>query len=120
MLDEARLKQAFLNLFVNARQAMPEGGELLVRVRRVGTEVEVSVTDTGTGMSEEKLERCFDEYWSDKSGGTGLGLSMARRIVEEHGGAIDVVSEVGRGTSFMIRLPLAVELAGGERPEVTR
>ena len=112
MLDEARLKQAFLNLFVNARQAMPEGGELLVRVRRVGTEAEVSVTDTGTGMSAEKLERCFEEYWSDKSGGTGLGLATARRIVEEHGGSISVVSEEGRGTSFLIQLPLAVELAG--------
>ena len=91
---------------------MPEGGELLVRVRRMGTQVEVSVTDTGIGMAPEVLERCFEEYWSDKKGGTGLGLATAQRIVEEHGGTLTVVSEAGRGTSFSIYLPLAVELTG--------
>lgn len=114
LVDEARIKQAVLNLLVNARQAMPSGGELLVRVRRVGTRVELSITDTGMGMSSEKLARCFEEYWSDKPGGTGLGLSTARRIVEEHGGTITVVSEEGRGSSFSILLPLAVELVRGE------
>jgi len=115
LADEAQIKQAVLNLFVNARQAMPEGGELLVRVRRVGNEVEIQVTDTGIGMPESKLERCFDEYWSDKRGGTGLGLATAKRIIEEHGGSISVVSEPGRGTSFSIYLPLAVELTGKRR-----
>ena len=113
LVDEAQIKQAFLNLLVNARQAMPDGGELVVQAHRVGTRVEVRITDTGTGMSEEKLARCFDEYWSDKKGGTGLGLSTAKRIIEEHGGRIEVVSEEGRGTSFSVLLPLAVELAGG-------
>ncbi len=117
LVDEARIKQAILNLLVNARQAMPAGGELLVRVRRGGTQVELSITDTGTGMSAEKLQRCFDEYWSDKPGGTGLGLSTARRIVEEHGGTIAALSEEGRGSSFSILLPLAVELA---RPGAAR
>lgn len=114
LVDEARIKQAVLNLLVNARQAMGSGGELLVRLRRVGTEVELSITDTGTGMSSEKVAKCFEEYWSDKPGGTGLGLSTARRIVEEHGGTITVVSEEGRGSSFSIFLPLAVELVRGE------
>jgi signal transduction histidine kinase len=77
--------------------------------------VALSITDTGIGMAPEKLARCFDEYWSDKKGGTGLGLSTARRIVEEHGGTIGVVSEVGRGSSFTIYLPLIVELAGAQR-----
>ena len=112
LVDEARIKQAILNLLVNARQAMAQGGELLVRVRRMGTQVEVSITDTGSGMSSEALARCFDEYWSDKPGGTGLGLSTARRIIEEHGGTITVISELGRGSSFSIYLPLAVELTG--------
>ncbi len=112
LADEAQVKQAFLNLFVNARQAMGDGGELLVQARRLGTRVEVTVTDTGPGMSPEKLELCFDEYWSDKKGGTGLGLATAKRIIEEHGGTIAVISEVGRGTSFSVLLPLAVELAG--------
>jgi signal transduction histidine kinase len=117
LVDEAQIKQAFLNLLVNARQAMPDGGELVVQSFRVGTRVEVTVTDTGTGMSEEKLARCFDEYWSDKKGGTGLGLPTAKRIIEEHGGTIRVVSEPGRGTSFTVGLPLAVELTGGRRDE---
>jgi len=112
LVDESRIKQAILNLLVNARQAMPEGGELLVRVRRIGNDVEVSITDTGIGMSAEKLERCFEEYWSDKKGGTGLGLAAARRIIEEHGGTITAISELGRGSSFSTCLPLAVELTG--------
>jgi signal transduction histidine kinase len=116
LVDEARIKQAILNLLVNARQAMLSGGELLVRLRRVGTKVELSITDTGTGMSSEKLAKCFEEYWSDKPGGTGLGLSTARRIIEEHGGTIAVVSEENRGSSFSILLPLAVELVRGEEP----
>jgi len=111
LVDEARVKQAVLNLLVNARQAMPDGGELMVRVRRMGTEVELQVTDTGMGMSPEKLARCFEEYWSDKPGGTGLGLPTAKRIIEEHGGKITALSEEGRGSSFAILLPLAVELA---------
>jgi signal transduction histidine kinase len=116
LVDEARIKQAVLNLLVNARQAMLSGGELLVRLRRAGTKVELSITDTGLGMSSEKLARCFEEYWSDKPGGTGLGLSTARRIIEEHGGTIAVVSEEGRGSSFSLLLPLAVELVRGEEP----
>ncbi len=112
LVDEARIKQAILNLLVNARQAMADGGELIVRVRRVGNQVELTVTDTGTGMSPEVLERCFEEYWSDKKGGTGLGLATARRIITEHGGSMDVVSEKGQGTSFAVFLPLAVELTG--------
>lgn len=112
LADEGQIRQALLNLIVNARQAMPEGGELLVRLARVGNEAEVSVTDTGIGMDERQLERCFDVYYSNKKGGTGLGLATTRRIVEEHGGSIRVLSEPGRGTSFNFVLPLAVELAG--------
>lgn len=112
MLDAGAFKQALLNLFVNARQAMPMGGELIVRARREGNWVELSVTDTGTGMSPEALEHCFDVYFSTKKGGTGLGLPTTKRIVEEHGGRIAVVSEESRGTSFSIVLPLLVEIHG--------
>jgi signal transduction histidine kinase len=96
------------------------GGELIVRVRRQGNFVELSVTDTGVGMSPEDLERCFEVYFSTKREGTGLGLSTTKRIVEEHGGRIHVISEPGRGTSFSILLPLLLEIhhtrSGGEPP----
>jgi signal transduction histidine kinase len=118
LVDATAIKQAVLNLLVNARQAMPGGGELMVRLTRSGNWVELAITDTGVGMRPEVIERCFDEYWSDKKGGTGLGLSTARRIVEEHGGSIAVVSEPGRGSSFSIFLPLFVELTGTRRAAV--
>ena len=110
MLDEGAFRQALLNLLVNARQAMPMGGELIVRVQRHGNQVELSVTDTGVGMPPEALEHCFDVYFSTKKGGTGLGLPTTRRIVEEHEGRITVISEPNRGTSFSIFLPLLVEI----------
>ena len=115
MLDPGAFKQAVLNLCVNARQAMPDGGELIVRARREGKYVELSITDTGVGMQPEELARCFELYWSTKKSGTGLGLSTTKRIVEEHGGTITVVSELGRGTSFSIVLPLLVEIHGTKK-----
>lgn len=119
LVDGGAIQQALLNLLVNAREAMPGGGELLVRLRREGNWVACSVTDTGIGMRPDQVERCFDEYWSDKKGGTGLGLSTSRRIIEEHGGSIDVVSEPGRGTSFTLYLPLLVEIPGERRRSST-
>jgi signal transduction histidine kinase len=122
MLDPLAFRQAILNLFVNARQAMPMGGELIVRARRQGNSVELSVTDTGVGMAPGDLERCFELYYSTKRDGTGLGLSTTKRIVEEHGGRIHVISEPGRGTSFSILLPLLVEIhhtRTGVEPEET-
>ena len=117
LVDETQIKQAILNLLLNARQAMPNGGELLVRTERVGNDVRLTVTDTGVGMSADELARCFDVFWSNKKGGTGLGLASARRIVEEHGGSLIVVSEEGRGTSFALLLPLAVELLSRKSEE---
>ncbi len=112
MLDAGAMKQALLNLFVNARQAMPMGGELIVRAQRRGNFVELTVTDTGVGMPSEDVARCFDVYFSTKRGGSGLGLSTTRRIIEEHGATISVLSELGRGTSFSILMPLLVEIHG--------
>ena len=117
LVDEDRIKQALVNLFRNAAQAMPDGGELLVRLRRIGNHVELTVTDTGVGMSAEQVDRCFELYWSTKKNGTGLGLATTRRIVEQHGGTISVLSDPGRGTSFSITLPLVVEIARTEGRE---
>ena len=110
LLDKGLFRQALLNLFVNARQAMVDGGELIVQAQRQGNYVEVTVTDTGVGMDDETQSKCFDIYWSNKKQGTGLGLPTVRRIVEEHEGTIGVLSEPGRGTSISVVLPLAVEI----------
>ncbi len=114
MLDAGAFRQALLNLMVNARQAMPGGGELIVSIERRGRWVDIALTDTGMGMDSEQQQRCFSLYWSTKRGGTGLGLATVQRIVSEHGGSIALESESGRGTRFTIRLPLLVELAQRE------
>lgn len=110
MLDQGALRQALINLVVNARQAMPGGGELIVELGRSGSAAELSITDSGVGMSADQLERCFDLYFSTKRGGTGLGLATVRRIVEMHGGEIAVMSEEGRGTRFVLWIPLLQEI----------
>ena len=112
IVDASALRQALLNLVVNARQAMPMGGELIVRLERDGSHAVLTITDTGVGMAGADIEHCFDAYWSTKKSGTGLGLATTRRIIQEHEGTISVVSELGRGTSFRIVLPLVVEIAG--------
>lgn len=117
LLDEGVMRQVLINLLVNARQAMPSGGELIVQVRRSGSRAQIVITDTGIGMDPEELERCFDLYWSTKREGTGLGLSTVRRVVEQHEGTIGVVSEKGRGTSFTITLPLVQEVTGARAEE---
>lgn len=112
MIDTEAIRRVLINLLVNARQAMPGGGELIVQIRREGPWAELAITDTGVGMDEEQLAKCFDLYWSTKRGGTGLGLSTVQRTIAEHGGSVRVLSEPGRGTSFTVCVPLVQELAG--------
>ncbi len=111
-----QILQVILNLLINARQAMPEGGELQIRIKAVPGEpfAALRVRDTGCGIPHDKLPRIFEPYFSTKhgaddsgKGGTGLGLSTARQIIEAHRGRIKVESSVGKGTAFTIRLPLA-------------
>jgi len=105
--EAERLERAFLNLLVNACDAMADGGVLRLSTREHEQEIEVRIADTGGGIAPEALERIFEPFYTTKGrqGGSGLGLLVTRGIVVEHGGAIDVRSEVGRGSEFRLRLP---------------
>lgn len=112
--DGSALHQVFLNLLTNAVQAMPHGGRLDVDAGITGDEAVVHVRDTGVGIPPEHHDRVFDPFWTSKESepdaerrGTGLGLSVSHGLIEAHGGSIDFVSEVGRGTTFTVKLPLA-------------
>jgi signal transduction histidine kinase len=107
MLDRELFKQALLNLLLNAQQAMPQGGEVTVQASANPAGVCLSVIDTGNGMTPEVAARAFRPFFSTRTGGTGLGLATTRKIVEAHGGTIDLESEAGRGTKFTIHLPAA-------------
>jgi len=113
----AQLEQVLLNLIINARQAMPRGGRLTLDVRtNPRTQmVEIRISDTGTGIPPERLRLIFEPFYTTKEpdehghGGTGLGLSVCRQIIEQHHGRIRVESLVGKGSTFTVKLPLRVE-----------
>lgn len=112
-LDQDRMSQVLLNLFLNALQAMPQGGQLKVAARLqageerggLGPMLVIHVADTGVGISPDKLDKIFSPYFTSKAQGTGLGLSIVHKIVEAHGGRISVQSRLGEGTDFCIQLP---------------
>jgi two-component system, NtrC family, sensor kinase len=110
-----KLQQVFLNLFMNARDAMPEGGKLMVRVWSEAGFVHVEVADTGNGIAPEHLARIYDPFFTTKAArkGTGLGLSVSYGIVQEHNGIIEVDSRIGGGTRFRLEFPTA---GAKERP----
>jgi two-component system NtrC family sensor kinase len=99
----------FLNLFMNARDAMPAGGMVVVRTASNNGTVEIEITDTGSGIPQENLHRIFDPFFTTKSSGrgTGLGLSVSYGIIKEHSGKVDVRSTQGKGTSFRLEFPVA-------------
>jgi PAS domain S-box-containing protein len=107
--DETQIEQVLLNLAINARDAMPEGGTLRFSTKCEDGSVVVRVVDNGTGMDRETLSKIFDPFFTtkDKSKGTGLGLSVVYGIVKQTGGSIDVKSEPGMGTEFIVRFPLS-------------
>jgi signal transduction histidine kinase len=105
-LDAGMLKQAFLNLILNAVQAMPEGGTLAVESALIGRTIVVKISDTGIGIPEENRKKLFSPFFTTKKNGTGLGLAITYRIIENHRGSIDVASEPGKGTTFTVRIPV--------------
>jgi two-component system NtrC family sensor kinase len=112
------LKQVFLNVIINALEAMPHGGRLDIRTRHVSEHgdqkkvyadagfLEIEFADTGVGIPAEHINNIFDPFFTTKSKGMGLGLSVSYGIVERHGGQIQVESKVGKGTTFIVRLPV--------------
>ncbi|MDH4121882.1 MAG: ATP-binding protein [Deltaproteobacteria bacterium] len=116
MGDKEQLKQVFTNLFVNAVQAMPEGGRLQIATRGLGgtNSLELSFQDSGQGISPEIQSQIFDPFYTTKSQGTGLGLSIVHNIVESHHAVIQVSSKPGQGARFVITFPLA---EAGQQPQ---
>lgn len=113
--ERGRMAQVLSNLVGNALKFTPQGGEITIRVERVGPAVRFSVRDTGMGIKAENLPHLFDRYWQERAtrgAGAGLGLYIVKGIVEAHGGHISVESEVGAGTTFSFTIPLAREPEG--------
>jgi signal transduction histidine kinase len=114
MIDPSSMEQAFLNIILNAQKAMPQGGTFTVSTVSLPQrqddgkevqEVQVIFEDTGFGISGENLPKIFNPFFSTRPDGTGLGLSITKNIVEQHGGKIEVESQVNVGTKFIITLP---------------
>lgn len=113
-VNSGQVQQVLLNLIINARQAMEQGGNLIVKVRTNAEQgqAEISIGDSGCGIPPEKLRQIFEPFFTTKTvdeqgqGGTGLGLSLAREVMEAHGGRIRVESAVGTGTTFTLKFPL--------------
>ncbi len=106
-----QLRQIFLNMITNAREAMPEGGNLTVKTMANGERIHIELSDTGLGIREEHLDKIFDAFFTTKDSikGVGLGLSVCYGFVKDHGGDLKVVSKVGEGTTFTIVLPIYKE-----------
>ena len=113
-----RLQQVFINIILNALDAMPEGGKLRIELSRAGREAAVKIADTGAGIKAEHLPRIFDPFFTTKGigKGTGLGLSISYAIIKEHEGRIQVESEPGKGTTFTIVIPM--DLPRAARPTI--
>jgi signal transduction histidine kinase len=107
-MDKDQIEQALINLTLNAIEATEAGGKVSITSRFNSEDelVEITVSDTGKGISEADINRIFDPFFTTSESGTGLGLAITHGIIEQHGGTIAVESEVGQGTSFTIRLPL--------------
>ncbi|HWP67191.1 MAG TPA: ATP-binding protein [Candidatus Limnocylindria bacterium] len=105
--DPDQAKQIVLNLLLNAIEASPAGGEVMLRLRAAGSNVVLEVQDEGPGIAADQLDSIFEPFFTTKESGTGLGLALVHQMVVEHGGAITVDSEVGRGTTFRVSLPAA-------------
>ncbi len=106
MVDENGFKQVFFNIFLNSKEAMKEGGILSVNTKRMDKEIRITVSDTGCGIKEEDIKKVFDPFFSTKKDGMGIGLTIAKKIVEAHRGRISIESKENTGSRVNIILPL--------------
>lgn len=106
MLDDGVLRQALLNLLLNALQVMPQGGDLILRTQLQDDAVRLDIIDTGQGIPDEIAPHVFQAYYSTRKGGSGLGLALSRRYIEAHHGRITFTSVPGQGTDFTVLLPV--------------
>jgi len=108
LANGGKVQQVFMNLILNARDAMPRGGELNISTYQEGSQLVVKVQDSGFGISEENVKRIYDPFFTTKKAGkgSGLGLSVSYGIIQEHSGRINVDSRAGQGTTFRLHLPL--------------
>ncbi len=104
--DAEQLQRVFANLTLNARDAMPDGGDLTITTRKMDDFAEIAFKDTGEGISDGMLSSIFDPLFTTKTQGTGLGLAVCQQVVSKHGGTIDVVSKEGEGATFAVKIPL--------------
>ncbi len=128
-VDTGQIEQVLFNLYTNALQAMPEGGELIVTCRMAEFVAEsrlkyvtepqqwltLAVTDTGVGISPDALKHIFQPFFTTKAHGIGLGLPITRRLIEDHGGTLSVESQLSKGTTMTMRLPLLMSVAEEEK-----
>lgn len=120
LLDAETLQAALVNLVKNALEAMPEGGTLVARTRPTRHGIALDLIDTGQGMDDKTALKMFEAFYTTKQGGSGLGLPTARKVIEAHGGTINVQSELGRGTQFTLEFPTFVRLGGDGRSDAER
>ncbi|MFQ5592034.1 MAG: nitrogen regulation protein NR(II) [Phycisphaerae bacterium] len=113
-VDEMLLRQALLNILINAQEAMPDGGTLRVAIERDGDWAVVAVADSGVGIAADQHKHIWRPFYTTKGSGSGLGLSITQRIIHKHGGTLSCRSVVGRGTTFTVRLPLGCGRATGD------
>ena len=111
-MDPERLTQAFINIMKNGMQAMGQGGTLRIESRSLKDRVEVIVSDSGSGIPPEQMEKIFNYYYTTKEKGAGLGLPIAHRIIEAHGGQLKIESQVGSGTKVTVSLPVSLKIMG--------
>ena len=111
-IDPDQIRQVLHNMFRNAVHAMPDGGKIFAITEQHEKYVNIEIIDTGVGISEDNIEKLFTAFYTTKSTGSGLGLTICSQIVHNHGGSIGVKSEVGKGTTFVITLPLGHRHAG--------